>query len=54
MNSRKIGSDIWKYMIFFILIAFVVTCNFLLFLKFTDTLHPELLLLHEAAAALSS
>ncbi len=36
MNSRKIGSDIWKYMIFFILIAFVVTCNFLLFLKFMD------------------
>ena len=38
MNSRTKNRirNIWKFIIFFMLIAFVVTCNFLLFLNFIE------------------
>lgn len=36
MRGRAKVNGIWKFMVFFLLIAFVVTCNFLLFLNSMD------------------
>lgn len=36
MRSRTKIISIWQFAIFFLLVAFVVTCNFLLFLNFMD------------------
>ena len=36
MNAKKILSGLFKFVVFFMLIAFVVTCSFLLFFHFMD------------------
>ena len=36
MSGKKILAGIIKFVVFFVLIAFVVTCSFLLFFHFMD------------------
>ena len=36
MTAKKVLSGLFKFVIFFMLIAFVVTCSFLLFFHFME------------------
>lgn len=36
MKARAIFHGVWKFLIFFVVTGFIVTCNFLLFLQFLD------------------
>ena len=42
MKSRAKVNNLWKFIVFFMLIAFVVTCNFLLFLDYIELEKTEI------------
>lgn len=42
MKRKRVNQSVWRFLVFFLLMAFVVTCNFFLFLNSVDMTEQEI------------